>query len=199
MSGWRGSDILARHRIQRRWLSMNTATGSRRSRNGVSESSTLLRSRKEESRSHARGILLEDLRRGISTPRLRVLFRESTPDGTEPPIFRRPQASYVVLSSASGCDPCDALVDVAAGRFRSEEAGCVVGYLVFGAVAECSVHGSVPGCATVGLGGPFTERIGDPFGWLVSDGCESVSVSVVGFVVQVQVLNEQFALVINGG
>ena len=130
---------------------------------------------------------------------VRVLCRGSATDGGEPPIPWRREASEIVLEGAAGCDPCDALGEVAAGWLRSEKVGSFVGYLVVGAVADRSVDGSVPGCATVGFGGSFSEGVGDPFGWLVGDGGESVAVSVVGFVVQVHVLNEQFALVINGG
>jgi hypothetical protein len=42
---------------------------------------------------------------------VRVLCRGSATDGGEPPILWRRQAPKIVLDSASGCDPCDALVD----------------------------------------------------------------------------------------
>jgi hypothetical protein len=129
---------------------------------------------------------------------VRVLCRGSATDGGEPPILWRRQAPKIVLDRATGCDPCDALGDVAAGWLRSEKLGSLVGYLMLGAVAQGAVDDRVPSYATVGFGGSLSEGVGNPFGWLVGDGGESVAMSVVGFAVQVQVVDEtlRFAAVI---
>ena len=47
-----------------------------------------------------------------------------------------------------------------------ENLGSLVGYLMLGAVAQGAVDDRVPGFATVGFGGSFSEGVGDPFGWL---------------------------------
>ena len=110
---------------------------------------------------------------------------ESATDGRELLSVWRGQASEIALNCAAGCDPCDALVDVAAGWRRSEEVGFFVGYPPGGSVAERSIDSGIPSNATIMFGGSFSEGVGDPFGWLVGDGCEPVAVSVVGFIVQV--------------
>jgi hypothetical protein len=84
-------------------------------------------------------------------------------------LFHRHKAE-IALCSSSGSDPCDVLVDVTAGWPWSEEVGYVVGYAVFRAVAECPVDDSIPGSATVVIGGSFSEVVDYPLERLVGDG-----------------------------
>jgi hypothetical protein len=107
----------------------------------------------------------------------------------------RHQASKITFNSASGCDPCSALVDVTACRLRSEKVGSIVGYAVAGAISECPVDNSVPSSSAVRVGGSFSEGVGDPFGWLVGNGRESVLVSVLHFSASVHVFDDEFTSV----
>jgi hypothetical protein len=70
------------------------------------------------------------------------------------------------------------LDDVAARRLRSEKVESVVGYLVVGAIAECPIDDSIPGSSSVVIGWSFSDVVGDPFGWLISKGCEPVAMPI---------------------
>lgn len=89
-------------------------------------------------------------------------------------------------------DPCDALVDVTAGRWRSEKVGGITGYAVFGAVAECPVDNNVPGSSAVVIGRSLSEGVGGPFRWLVGDGRDLVAMPVTDLALEVYVFYEGF-------
>ena len=108
----------------------------------------------------------------------------SATDGAASMILFHCQEPEIVLNSTTGCDPCDALEDIAAGWLWSEEVGGIVGYAVVGAVAECPVNGRIPGGSALRISGSFTEGVGDPLGWLVGDRREPVAVPVTDFALQ---------------
>lgn len=105
----------------------------------------------------------------------------------------------VPLDVASGCDPCHALLHLAAGRSRPQQAGDLVRNSLLGAIAKSTIDDRVPSSAAIRLGRPLSKGVNDPFGRLVGEGCESVSTSGVDLAVHVHVLDEELALVSNGG
>ncbi len=109
----------------------------------------------------------------------------SAADGAASEFLFHCQELEIALDCASGCDPCDALVDVTAGWLYSEEVKSVIGYAEVGAVADCPIDDSIPGSATFGIGGSFSEVVGDPFGWLIRKGREPVAMPVADLAFQV--------------
>lgn len=51
-------------------------------------------------------------------------------------FLSRRREPEIALGSTFRCDPCHSLDDVAAGGLWPKEIGCIIGYVVFGAVAR---------------------------------------------------------------
>jgi hypothetical protein len=119
----------------------------------------------------------------------------SVADGAMSVALCHRQVLEIALGGASGCGPLDAFGDIAAGRLWSEKVEIVVGYTVVHAVAECPIYDSIPGSASFVIGGSFSEVVGDPSGRLVCNGCELVAMPVVGFSVQVHLVDGVFTSV----
>jgi len=116
----------------------------------------------------------------------------SPSDGTASVNLSSRQEPDLTLDRAFRHDPRNTLDDIAAGWLWSEEVGGIVGYVVFCAVLQCPVYGSIPCSLPFVIGGPFTEGAGDPVGWLIGDGREFVAVPVADFEFKVQVFDDRF-------
>ena len=62
---------------------------------------------------------------------------------------------------------------------------------MFGAISEYPVNGSVLCSLSFVIGGSFTERVGDPVGWLIGNGRELVAVPVTDLEFEIQVFDDR--------
>ncbi|MDK1039584.1 MAG: hypothetical protein QGD91_11850, partial [Actinomycetota bacterium] len=82
--------------------------------------------------------------------------------------------------------------DLPAWRCRPDQPTRLLADFVLGAVSDCTVDYLIPGGPTVRLGRSFADRVDDPLGRLILDGCETVTMTSFGFTVEHHILTELF-------